>query len=183
MKSKEEFRQYCKKEWDKIEKSLFKKKDLYKALVHLENFLNTKKRNTRILSYIPIKYEIDLRKVLHTKDYFLHYLPKIEKKSMQFYYLDQAQKNKAKENSSSQQINLELPLKQEDCVILPCLGIHPLGYRLGRGSGYYDRWKEKMKDCQKIALLPEKLSLLGFPYERHDIAIDIVITEKGHREL
>lgn len=73
----------------------------------------------------------------------------------------------------------KLILTDEDWVIVPSLGSSMNGVRLGRGGGYYDRWKDHCISSSKISILPEKLSKLNFPEETHDLVLNCVITENG----
>ena len=74
------------------------------------------------------------------------------------------------------------PLLPADIALIPSLGTDAAGRRLGRGGGYYDRWKNRLIPARKIALLPETLTNLDFPAEDHDLRLDAVITENGFRE-
>ncbi len=64
-------------------------------------------------------------------------------------------------------------------VIIPSLGVHRDGHRLGRGGGYYDRWKDALSDCLKAGVLPQRVTNLDFPVKNHDLRFDLVITENG----
>lgn len=64
-----------------------------------------------------------------------------------------------------------------DCIIIPALGSNSEGYRLGRGAGFYDRWKDRLSDVDKITLLPEALIALKFNHENHDLQFNRIITE------
>ena len=78
-------------------------------------------------------------------------------------------------------LSWEEPLREDDQVILPCLGVGLEGARLGRGKGYYDRWGKKLSISRRICLVPESLSNLDFPAEEHDIHVQCALTEKGIR--
>lgn len=74
---------------------------------------------------------------------------------------------------------LEEPLRPEDLVVMPALGANGAGVRLGRGAGYYDRWRERLAPAERLGVLPAELSRLDFPGEMHDIKFNIIITEEG----
>jgi 5-formyltetrahydrofolate cyclo-ligase len=67
-----------------------------------------------------------------------------------------------------------------DCVFVPGLAFDSEGFRLGRGSGFYDSF---------LSLTPPTLSCVGLmfslqkvsavPREPHDQALRCVITEEG----
>ena len=65
-----------------------------------------------------------------------------------------------------------------DLVLVPALCYDQLGYRLGFGGGYYDRWLE---DCSalKVGLCREKVLQHRVPVERHDSRVDLLLTESA----
>lgn len=74
---------------------------------------------------------------------------------------------------------LDLPLQNTDIVVIPSLALSPGNRRLGRGGGYYDRWKDRMSTALRVSVIPEKLTGLAFPEEEHDMQINLKITENG----
>ena len=71
---------------------------------------------------------------------------------------------------------LKTPLTSSDIIVIPSVATNKSGYRLGRGGGYYDRYKIILKDCLKITILPETLYGIDFKEEAHDIKLDAFIT-------
>lgn len=70
---------------------------------------------------------------------------------------------------------------QFDLVIVPTLGFDSLGYRLGYGGGYYDRFLANQSRAQTIGLCYEFGYIsLGLPRERHDIPLKRIVTEKNN---
>jgi 5,10-methenyltetrahydrofolate synthetase len=70
-----------------------------------------------------------------------------------------------------------------DVVVVPCVGFTADGHRLGYGGGYYDRW---------LALHPQVTSVgVGWSFAEigadafatgaHDVALAIIVTERGVR--
>lgn len=67
---------------------------------------------------------------------------------------------------------------QIEGILIPGLAFDEKGYRLGSGFGFYDRALKEFKGlkigvCYSIQYLKGKL-----PYEEHDIAVDIIVTEQ-----
>lgn len=74
---------------------------------------------------------------------------------------------------------LRLPLGPADLVLVPGLGANAAGVRLGRGGGYYDRWREQLERGTVVGLLPHALANLEFSGAAHDIRYHCIITERG----
>lgn len=73
----------------------------------------------------------------------------------------------------------EFSLKKLDLVIVPGLVFDKNGHRIGYGYGYYDRFLKKLdKDVKKIGVACEFQIVEKIPEERHDVPMDLIITEK-----
>lgn len=69
------------------------------------------------------------------------------------------------------------PLSVDICL-LPGVAFDRIGYRLGYGGGYFDRFLPRLRpDCLKIALAYDFQVLDTFPRAQHDLPVDIIITE------
>ena len=62
--------------------------------------------------------------------------------------------------------------------IVPALVIDRKGYRIGYGGGYYDRFLSSFEGTS-VGLVYESGLLDSVPREAHDIAVDIIVSEKG----
>ncbi len=69
----------------------------------------------------------------------------------------------------------ELDKKYIDVVVIPAVAYDKRGYRLGYGSGYYDRF---LSDYQglKVGLAYDFQIVEHIPEESHDIPVDLIIT-------
>lgn len=65
-----------------------------------------------------------------------------------------------------------------DLIITPGIAFDLSGHRLGWGKAYYDKFLENMADTPKIGLAYEVQIVEKLPIDPHDVAMDIVITEK-----
>ena len=74
---------------------------------------------------------------------------------------------------------LTLPLGGADVAIVPSQATNGSGYRLGRGLGYYDRWRDALRNCKKLSVLPHELCGLQFEADSHDLKLDLAFTENG----
>lgn len=70
-------------------------------------------------------------------------------------------------------------IQSRDLVFIPSMAMNPAGFRLGRGGGFYDRWKERLEPGYRVTILPRDLSRLNFQEEKHDLRMNAVITENG----
>ncbi len=64
-----------------------------------------------------------------------------------------------------------------DLIIVPGLGFDRKGGRLGRGLGCFDRFLEKTAKARKIGIAFRKQLLKKTPVEKHDVRMDLVITD------
>lgn len=72
------------------------------------------------------------------------------------------------------------PPEQFGVIIVPMLGFDPKTlHRIGYGGGYYDKFLAGQKSAQKIGLCFEQGRLDGLPVERHDVVLNLVVTEAG----
>lgn len=66
-----------------------------------------------------------------------------------------------------------------DLIVVPTLAFDERLYRLGWGSGFYDRFLSGQESALKIGLCFENGRVAKMPEEAHDIRLDKIITEEG----
>lgn len=71
-----------------------------------------------------------------------------------------------------------VPVNKIDLIITPGIAFDINGYRLGWGKGYYDRFLEKTGVIPKIGLAFTLQIVPKLPVDKHDMPMDMVITEK-----
>ena len=65
-----------------------------------------------------------------------------------------------------------------DVVIVPGLAFTAAGDRLGQGGGWYDRFlAQRRADCVAIGVGFHEQLLESLPTERHDVVLDLVVTD------
>ena len=64
-----------------------------------------------------------------------------------------------------------------DVIVIPLVAFDERGNRLGHGKGYYDRYLQHTKAI-KIGVAFEVQKLETIPVDSHDIALDMIVTEK-----
>ena len=73
----------------------------------------------------------------------------------------------------------EFSYKNLDLIILPGIVFDQNRHRIGYGYGYYDRFLKKLdKSTIKIGFAFDFQLVEKIPEERHDVPVDIVITEE-----
>ena len=63
-----------------------------------------------------------------------------------------------------------------DVLLVPTVGISPMGVRLGYGHGFYDKFLAEHKTTT-ISLTWEKQVVKNIPASEHDVMIDWIVTE------
>ncbi len=128
--------------------------------------------------YYPIGSEILTQDIIQEllsngKDVFL---PKVMGKNIEF--------RKIADFSSLEKGSFDIMEPKDDCmmdnnldvVLVPTVGISPIGVRLGYGHGFYDRFLAEHKTVT-ISLTLEKQIVKNIPKSEHDVIIDWIVTE------
>ena len=149
-------------------------KKMQKRLKKINAFRNAQK----IGVYYPIGSEILTQDIIqellsNEKDVFL---PKVIGEKIEF--------RKITNFSSLEKGSFDIMEPKDDCVIdnnldvvlVPTVGISPIGVRLGYGHGFYDRFLAEHKTIT-ISLTLEKQIVKNIPKSEHDIIIDWIVTE------
>jgi len=148
---------------------------IQKRLKKINAFRNAQK----IGVYYPIGSEILTQDIIQEllsngKDVFL---PKVIGKNIEF--------RKITDFSNLEKGSFDIMEPKDNCqtddnldvVLVPTVGISPIGVRLGYGHGFYDRYLAKHKTAT-ISLTLEKQIVKNIPKSEHDIIIDWVVTEE-----
>lgn len=67
--------------------------------------------------------------------------------------------------------------EEVDLVVLPGLAFEENGYRIGYGGGFYDKFLNKHKDIDKVALCYNFQIISKIPKEDYDQRVDVIMTE------
>ncbi len=74
---------------------------------------------------------------------------------------------------------LQIDPKEIDIIIVPGVAFDPEGHRIGYGAGYYDRFLGRFSSkTLKLGLAFQEQIVSHIPADIHDIALDIIITDK-----
>ena len=173
--NKEEIRKNMKYLRNKLSQEEIKKKSNAIQTSLLELLQNIKYDSLFI--YNSFKSEVstkELIKCLYTSKNV--YLPKITENKM--YTIHYTKSSILEKNS----FGIEEPTGHHCDIdnfvcILPLLAVDNKGNRIGFGKGYYDKFLEN-KNCIKIGLCYDFQIIKGIPYNKYDIPLDIIISEK-----
>jgi len=72
---------------------------------------------------------------------------------------------------------------EPDVVVIPCVGFTAGRHRLGFGGGYYDRWLAAHPGVTSVGVAGSfaEIDEVVFAARPHDIALTIIVTERGAR--
>ena len=69
-------------------------------------------------------------------------------------------------------------IAQADIVLVPLVAWDEKGHRLGYGAGYFDRALAGATRITKVGLALESQRLVQIPESRHDVPLDVIVTER-----
>ena len=150
---------------------------IFNKLIGLQVFKNSK----ILFIYVSRKMEVDTIKII---EYALNFgkvvcVPKcFEESTMKAYQINSLKDlecgsfNILEPKSYCKEINKE----NIDLAIIPCVTCDMNNNRLGYGKGYYDRFLIDL-EAIKICLCRKQVFQCEIPVDKHDIKIDVVITD------
>ncbi len=139
-------------------------------------------RAEAILTYLPMKAEVDLRPLpgQFPKKYWL--LPRIvpeENHRMDFHPYDPARLVIHKFGMAEPAADLPIvPAGAVELVLVPGLAYDRHGWRLGYGGGYYDRFLASFGGIC-VGVVYQALLLESVPHSGYDVPVGWIVTETG----
>jgi 5-formyltetrahydrofolate cyclo-ligase len=184
MTAKETLRREVLKKRDSLPPEIKAKKDaaIRKRLFALPEFIEVK----TLLLYASFRSEVDTRKILDgsLSEGKRIMLPKVDKENRRLVLYEIAGLPELFPGF----MGIPEPLGTEgrmrsidmaDLVILPGAAFDSGGNRLGYGAGYYDiLLSERTKKTPLVALAYEEQIVDYVPAEKHDVKIDMIITDQ-----
>ena len=73
---------------------------------------------------------------------------------------------------------LKVDFKNISLIIIPGIAFDRKGHRIGYGYGYYDKFLRKIPKASKIGIAFDFQIVEKIPNEKHDVPLDIIVTEK-----
>ena len=144
---------------------------LAKKLVLTKEYKNSK----NIMFFYPLENEVNLLSLMKDESKQF-YLPRIKGNELECCLY------KIGDELSKSCFHTKEPICEPcnktniDLVIVPALACDRHGYRLGYGGGFYDRFLVNFKGT-KIVCIPSELMIESVYPEKHDVKIDLIITE------
>ena len=146
--------------------------EIVQNIKNLSFFKNAK----NIMIFHPLQHEINLLELLKSNSEKQFYLPRMNNNNLETcpYNIDDnlvLSKFKILEPASS-----AVDKNIIDIVFIPALCTDKNFNRLGYGKGFYDNFLSDFKSL-KICPCPDELVLEEIPTEKHDIKMDLIITQ------
>ena len=144
-----------------------------------------------ILMYAPIKSEIDVmpifKEALARGKRVAFPRCNVEDRTMQFHFVtseDDLSPCAYGIREPKPELEVYDPESTKGVAIcyVPGLAFDVYGYRLGYGKGYYDKFMNKFSGCT-IGLVYSEFVVNALPKGRFDCHCDIMLTEKGIKQL
>ena len=132
--------------------------------------------------YYPIYDEVDIRPVIeflwdHNKKVIMPKADFHTREMFNYYVISFGQLEETRFGLHEPRANSPLHLGSPEVVIVPGVAFSHDRFRLGYGSGFYDRFLKSI-DSYKIGVAFEMQIVPKLPIEDHDQQLDQIITEK-----
>lgn len=175
---------------DSIDKTEKEARD--KKICALASSLMSFRHADIILLYAPIKSEIDVMPIMHealSKGKAVAF-PKcnMEERTMKFHFVTSESDLEIcaygiREPKEDLPVYDPQETKGVAVCYLPGLAFDAYGYRLGYGKGYYDKFMNTFTGCTIGLTYTELIASQPLPKGRFDRHCDIMLTEKGIKQL
>ncbi|GAB4490985.1 MAG: 5-formyltetrahydrofolate cyclo-ligase [Anaerolineales bacterium] len=142
----------------------------------------TFRRAQTILTYMPMKSEVDLRPLLAqfpAKGWLLPRIVPEEKRRMEFHIYDPARLVVHPFGMAEPAADLPVVAADEiELVLVPGLAYDRQGWRLGYGGGYYDRFLFQFNGIS-VGVVYQALVLESVPHSGYDVPVGWIAIETG----
>lgn len=162
------------RKWAKIERKNLDIDSLSQVLVRKLQQTEEYKKAKNIMLYYPLENEVNLLKLLEDKTK-LFYLPKIDGMNLLCCPYQDGEEFCESCFKTKEPTTESVEKSVIDLVIVPALAVDKDNYRLGYGSGFYDRFLSEVS-VKKIVCISQKLMVETVYPENHDIKIDKIVT-------
>ena len=141
-------------------------------------FLRYKRSFKKIAAYWPMTYELDTRPLIKIllENNINVMLPVVSEDKLKFVKWDNADKLNYNKLKFYEPFSCNNSL-EPDLIIVPLLAYDHLGYRLGYGKGFYDKYYEKNKKKVYVGYCYSFQNIEHLPSKSYDLKLNSVITE------
>lgn len=161
---KEKYKQLSKEE------KLIRKEELINLISNLDEF----KKASKIAIYSPLYYEIDLTSLMELFPEKKFYFPRVVKRDLDFHLVTNLNNDLIPSIFNLKEPKEDLEIERNiDLYLVPCLSTSNK-YRLGHGSGFYDRYFSKYNGF-KVGITYPLFREIEIENNAHDIPMDIVL--------
>ena len=153
---------------------------LYNQQIYSKVLRHPQVQNAKMIGcYVSLPSEVDTLQII---DSLLPYkricVPKVEGNHMHFYEILSLDELKPGHFHVLEPITSQMIMPEEiDCMLVPLLAYDSLGYRVGYGKGYYDRYIQSDLHGYKIALAFSFQYVDQIQHDVFDQRLDEVIHE------
>lgn len=135
-----------------------------------------------VLAYMPIKSEVDLTPLLVRHPQKRWALPRIiPEENHRMVFHEFAPDRMVRHSFGMEEPSPDSPTihpAEIELALVPGVAFDRLGFRLGYGGGYFDRFLENFQGVS-VGIVFHALLLVAVPRAAHDIAMKWVVTEGG----
>ncbi|MCK4589147.1 MAG: 5-formyltetrahydrofolate cyclo-ligase [Nanoarchaeota archaeon] len=151
-----------------------KSKEIFQRLLNI-NHLN---RTQNVCVYVSKDSEVEthdlITYLLKKKNVFVPFIEKEELRVSEIKNFSDLEKGQFNILEPKNKINYNQNI---DLIIIPGVAFDKRGNRLGRGNGYYDKFLKNIQSL-KIGLAFEEQIIGQVPVEKHDVPLNLIITDK-----
>lgn len=144
---------------------------------NIQKIFSELKNPKKVGVYSPLKDEVDWTPYISKQDLELGY-PVIDEESKSFEYRQYSGDKDPKNVGISLSEQEQGKKVEPEVLLIPALAFDEQGFRLGRGSGYYDRYLENFQGV-KIGIVYSCSFNGELPRMDHDKPVDYIVTEKA----
>ena len=132
-------------------------------------------KSTNIMLFYPLPDEVNLLSIMNdTEKKF--FLPRINNQELECCPYEQNDKLSDSCFNTKEPVCKACSKTNIDMVVVPALACDKKKYRLGYGKGFYDRFLTDFNGF-KVCCIPNELYVENVHPEKHDIKMDLIITD------
>lgn len=134
-----------------------------------------------ILSYLPMRGEVDLLSLMENNPQKNWLVPRILPQArMLFHNYDPGRMARHPFGMLEPDPDLPVtPAEQIELVLTPGLAYDQCGWRLGYGGGFYDRFLSGQQTLVSLGVTYHALLYADLPHQAYDIPVQYIVTENG----